>query len=641
MRPPTPVLLAATVSMFALLSEVALMEAGAASTLSARNADSAVPTIRVGPTVHVSASRPTIAHDEVVIGADPSDAKRLIACSMTTPSSGSTDPARPSVAYVSLDNGRTWVHGTTTELPTADPSCEYAPDGSVYFATTSSHTRWDRLGAWTLELHRSRDGGRTWDKPRFSAGGDRPWLTVDHTSSDSPAPIYITYQSPVRRLHAGRRPAPMGLFLKRSDDGGETWEAPAVRLSETDRSEITAVTPDRAVVLSDGAVVIMYRTPEDFPGEAPSRPPLAAKGLAQYVTTSIDRGRTLTGGTKIANLAMLHGFTGAPAGFGSLAVDPGSTFFKDRLYAAWGDARTGRSEIWFSYSEDTGATWSPPRVVSDDQPWRPPAVGPDNNMPTLAVSKTGVVGLMWYDRRENPDNIGFYPRFRASLDGGETWLPSVRLTEIPNRFEAPGQIIRLRPWATHAPGASGPLTVTFQRHWWPVNGHTAGLAADADSAFHALWVDNRSGINQVYTARIEVDGAGLRAGSQALATRDDVTALVTIEIRDAVLDRENNAIVAYARVRNTSRRTIGGPLVVRLLTITSELGAARLTSPDRGQNEGATWTLETPANGLAPRGATTEHVIRLQWSPVRNVMEGGDVRLNLIRFDARIFGTLK
>src|SRR5689334_528447 len=100
-----------------------------------------------------------------------------------------------------------------------------------------------------------------------------------------------------------------------------------------------------------------------------------------------------------------------------IAVDPSSTAFADRLYVAWTEVRQGRAQLFFTYSADNGTTWAAPRKVADDVPALD-ARGhlPNNFMPTLAVSPTGVVGLMWYDRRDNPDQTSFYVRFSASLD---------------------------------------------------------------------------------------------------------------------------------------------------------------------------------------------------------------------------------
>lgn len=595
----------------------------------------AEPPVRVGPTVLVSGSLSRVFHDEVILAAHPADATRLIACSIIDPAPGSTDAWTKTTAYLSSDGGRHWTHGVTSELDTGDPDCGFAPDGSAYLLALAARRPWDRLGTPTLELHRSPDGGRTWSAPRLMAGGDRPWLVIDRTSSVRPTPVYVTYHTAMRMLRPHGRPAPMGLFLQRSTDGGISWTAPAIRLGEVDRAETAGVTPERAVVLADGTVVILYLSPRDFPGPLPSRPALVAKGLAQYVTTSSDEGRSLSDGVHIADYAMLHGPAGAPGGFAALAVDPGSAAFKDRLYAAWGDARTGRSEIYLSYSSDRGASWSPPRVVSDDSPWAPPAVGPDNHMPTLAVNHAGVVGLTWYDRRDSPDNTGFVPRFRASLDGGDTWLPSVRLTDAANGFEQ-GEAVRLWSFFTRGSAPGAPHRLAFWRHWWVINGHTAGLAADVHGAFHALWVDNRTGINQMYTARVEVAGAAVRHGSADLAAHADVTAFVGVELNGAAYDPAEHAITARMKIRNTSNRTLAGPLIVRTLSVTSELGTATLENADRGTGEGSSWTFDTPAGGLVPAAATAERVLRLRLSPTRRVKEGNDVKLALAMIEVRI-----
>jgi hypothetical protein len=60
-------------------------------------------------------------------------------------------------------------------------------------------------------------------------------------------------------------------------------------------------------------------------------------------------------------------------------------------------------------------------------------------MPTVAVNRDGVVGVAWYDRRDNPDNLGWWVRFRASRDGGETFLPSARVSEAPSSYGASEQ----------------------------------------------------------------------------------------------------------------------------------------------------------------------------------------------------------
>jgi hypothetical protein len=102
-------------------------------------------------------------------------------------------------------------------------------------------------------------------------------------------------------------------------------------------------------------------------------------------------------------------------------------------------------------------------------------------MPAVAVNRDGVVGVSWYDRRDNADNLGYWPRFSASLDGGAMFLSSVRVSTAPN--------LVMDPKETRLNG-----------------GDTAGLAADAAGVFHPVWIDNRTGTHQVWTTPVTVRG---------------------------------------------------------------------------------------------------------------------------------------
>jgi hypothetical protein len=63
----------------------------------------------------------------------------------------------------------------------------------------------------------------------------------------------------------------------------------------------------------------------------------------------------------------------------------------------------------------------------------------------------------------------------VSLDGGETWQPSVQINE---------KTIKVSVWELR---------------------DTAGLVADADGTFHPTWIDDRTGTTQVSTATVAVD----------------------------------------------------------------------------------------------------------------------------------------
>src|SRR5262249_59405498 len=88
-----------------------------------------------------------------------------------------------------------------------------------------------------------------------------------------------------------------------------------------------------------------------------------------------------------------------------------------------------------SHSDD-GKAWTQP-VVVDDAIDRRPAHGPDSFVPALAVNRDGVVGVTWYDRREDPANRRFRLRFSASFDGGDSFSPSISVSSEAFTYPQP------------------------------------------------------------------------------------------------------------------------------------------------------------------------------------------------------------
>ncbi len=613
--------------------------------------------VDVGPTVHVSTALPTTTHDEVSLGTDPTDPQRLVACSIVDTPLFSGQHGNRTVVYTSFDGGRTWALGTRSTLEASDPSCVYGPDGAAYFASIGS----DKDIGGALELRRSTDGGHTWGLPLLSKGGDRPWLAMDPAHGGKAGALYVVDQERLDALQPDSLHGLMGLYLRRSIDGGETWSALAIRLqmggSVKPGSEAS---PSRAVVLSDGTVMVLYEGFERSSTVMPVRAGMESRGFAYYVTSSTDSGRTLSEGVKIARYVQFYGGSAAtPGGLATLAADVGRrSSFPNRLYAAWADVRSGRSEIYFSYSTDKGRTWTPPRVVSDDSAWPAPKTGPDNELPTLAVNANGAVGLMWYDRRDNSDNLGFYPRFRASLDGGDTWSPSVRLTDQPDRFVQPdgtqlatevtqpgdvGELAEPDEDSGARARRVGPLSVHVRNFEWIANGHTAGLEADARGVFHPLWVDNRTGVKQVYTTAVTVSGPVVRNGAGTLAGLVDLTPAVTVNLTPAAYDSVTHVVTLRARLHNTSRDTLRGPFVMRALQVTSELGSPRVLNADNNKAiEGATWQFGSSVGSMLPPGATTgERELKFQLIPQVAPQRGNGrvvLKSELITIDARVLG---
>lgn len=157
------------------------------------------------------------------------------------------------------------------------------------------------------------------------------------------------------------------LFLMRSFDGGDTWEGPF-------------------------QVAPSFQNPFD-----------------PQATNQCDGWTALSGGIRVASIP-------------SLAVDP----VNGNLYVVYHYKQSKNSQddsdIAFVMSEDKGETWTRPVKINDD------GTQNDQFMPWIASAGGGNILVMFYDRRDDPQNWNIYLYVARSLDGGKTWLKNQRVT---------------------------------------------------------------------------------------------------------------------------------------------------------------------------------------------------------------------
>lgn len=428
----------------------------------------------IGSNVQVSISQPTTRHYETYVAADRKHAGHLIACAYTVQPNNQVD----NVFYVSFDAGATWSHTLTVPF-SVDPSCAIGLHGTAFAA--GIHDRPDPKSTPMLSVYRSADGGRTWKPSSITVNApplDRAYLTVDDTESPFKDRVYV---------HAYRysRNPPAAVVFFPGSTNGRTFET--MQISDATTFPKPWFFLGNGVVDNDGNLFAIVAELDDtkrnmsYRTDEASAPPTANAVL--YVLASHDGEKMLAPAGKIEGV--FYDWRVPQLSLPALAVDRSRRGpFQGRLYTVWPDARQDhRTHILFSSSTDHGRTWALPSVLDDDDD---DAAGPranaraNNFMPAIAVNKRGVVGVSWYDRRDTPDNLGYCVRFAASLDGGKTWLPSVRVST-----------------AAH---------VDDKGDSRKNSGDTAGLAADAHGVFHPVWIDNRTGIPQMWTATVKVRG---------------------------------------------------------------------------------------------------------------------------------------
>jgi hypothetical protein len=552
--------------------------------------------IKVGPNVHVSSDNAKLAHGEVLVAADPTHPGWLVGCSMIFPDP-LTRRLSDGVTYTSQDGGAHWtqtLYAGNGPMSTGDPACGFGPDGKAYsvYLLPAVKPEMD-----DVEVYRSPDGGKTWSAPSHIDWIDREYITVDATGGKYNGRIYVNGTGSGRLMDPPSsadaiNSTLIGISLQRSLDGGATFR-PAIKQMSSPAHWVLGM--GNGVILSDGTYIAVFGEQQDRSEMMQKRPAKADAWLKMISST--DGGESYSKASVISDWFMNYGdISGTSSIVPVMAVDRSNGPFRDRLYVVWPDYRSGRGEIFFSYSSDKGKTWAKPRTVNDDRAWPAPAQGPDDGMPMLDVNRNGIVGVAWYDRRDSPRNYGWKVRFAASNDGGETFSSSVVVSEAPATIRLAGKLdLQASSYGggkpfTRQKGGNLQVNVLYGTLFSFNGGHTAGMAADADGSFHPFWIDNRTGVEQIWSSAIAVTGKSTRNGAESLSEWKDASDRVTLDFRNCVFDAATGTVSLDAYLTNTSDQPLSFPVKIRVLSLDSKLGEPSVSNADNHVSaSGAMW----------------------------------------------------
>lgn len=439
---------------------------------------------RPGPQTPVTATDQGAgtANNSPVLAADPADPRFVaLANRIDAPDYGCG-------LHVSGDGGGGWTPvDPVPELAPGTERCHapevaFGPEGRLYFLFMGLAGGPHRpTGAF---LTTSDDDGRTFSPPRQVLGRDSFAVRMIVDPDVGPAGrIHLVWvEARAEPTPAGFGPPPNPVLAAHSDDGGVTFSKP-VQVSDPDRERVVAP----AIVLGrGGAVHVAYydlgADDVDYRGLEGS---VWAKPWSVVVASSSDRGRRFgrghvaEAGVVPPERVMLAFTMAAPA----LVADD------RRVCVAWTDARHGDPDAFASCSQTGGRTWGAARRLNDD----PLGTGSSQYLPRLGLAPGGRLDAVFYDRRDDPQNLNNAVSYTFSSDGGHSFARNLALTSEGLSFTLVGRQYDL-------PAAAGRFEF----------GSRLALLSRAEGAL-AAWADTHNAVppttaQDVFATVVEVPG---------------------------------------------------------------------------------------------------------------------------------------
>jgi hypothetical protein len=165
------------------------------------------------------------------------------------------------------------------------------------------------------------------------------------------------------------------------------------------------------------------------------------------------------------------------------------------LFVVLNEPRGDHYEITYSFSDDRGRTWAPPRAVSPGDH--------DQFRPAIRVDGSGIVGVSWCEVVGSGSLRSFVQRFGASYDRGASFPSTALVSSAASPVVAGGNDVAVHSINTPSSRSDGSVEILMTLASSAADaGEYTGLTSNNRGVFYPFWVDSRTGVSQVWTAAI-------------------------------------------------------------------------------------------------------------------------------------------